>query len=426
MAFEDKFDGQPQESRLRTTFKVLAAIALLYVFLVGIKLMGTGCKSLAKEKGCLAKIKGKACLPDALCANCKEVAEGEGSFANKMIGHATNPFVALFVGILVTSIIQSSAVTTSIVVALVAGGTLQLHAAIPIVMGANIGTTVTNMLVSMGYVMRREEFKRAIGGAVVHDLFNVMAVAILLPIELMSAAAFGPDKAGLKAGILERTTLWLVEPLKNVGGLEGEAFNPLGPILKPALDLAKSVIGTPDGPGWVAGITALAGLFCIFCALLSLIKLLRSMMLGAAESFISNVVGKSGYLGIVIGFVITASVHSSSIVTSLLVPMAASGIMSVGQIFPITIGANIGTTTTALIAALAGGPAGLAIALVHFLFNVVGLLMFYPIPAMRQIPVRLAERIGQFAGESRKMMVFYTLCLFFGVPGLLIFINSLF
>jgi sodium-dependent phosphate cotransporter len=413
MAFEDKFDGEPKGSKLRTTFKVLAAIALLYVFLVGIKLMGTGCKSLAKEKECLAKIENKACLPDALCANCKEVAEGEGSFANRMIGHATNPFVALFVGILVTSIIQSSAVTTSIVVALVAGGTLQLHAAIPIVMGANIGTTVTNMLVSMGYVMRREEFKRAIGGAVVHDLFNVMVVMILLPIEIAT-------------GFLEQTTLWLVEPLQKVGGFEGEAFNPLGPILKPALDLAKAIIGKPDGPGWVAGITALAGLLCIFCALLSLIKLLRSMMLGAAESFISNVVGKSGYLGIVIGFVITASVHSSSIVTSLLVPMAASGIMSVGQIFPITIGANIGTTTTALIAALAGSPQGLAIALVHFLFNVVGLLMFYPIPAMRQVPVRLAERIGQFAGESRKMMVFYTLCLFFGVPGLLIFVHSLF
>ena len=385
MAFEDKFDGEPEGSRLRTTLKVVAAIALLYVFLVGIKLMGGGCKSLA---------------------------QGEDSFAQSLILLATNPFVALFVGILVTSIIQSSAVTTSIVVALVADGVLPLPAAIPIVMGANIGTTVTNMLVSMGYVMRREEFKRAIGGAVVHDLFNVMVVIILLPIEMAT-------------GFLEKTTLWLTEPLKNIGGSGGETFNPLGPILQPALDLVHFIVGKPEEPGWVAGITALVGLFCIFCALLSLIKLLRSMMLGAAESFISNVVGKSGYIGIIIGFVITASVHSSSIVTSLLVPMAASGIMTVGQIFPITIGANIGTTTTALIAALAGGPAGLAIALVHFLFNVIGLLMFYPIPAMRRIPVRLAERIGQFAGESRKMMVFYTLCLFFGVPGLLIFINWL-
>jgi len=413
MAFEDKFGSEPEGSTLRTLLKVAAAIALLYVFLVGIKLMGTGCKSLAREKPCLATVEGKSCTPGALCENCTLVAEGNGSFANRLICHATNPFVALFVGILVTSIIQSSAVTTSIVVALVAGGTLGLRSAIPIVMGANIGTTVTNMFVSMGYVMRREEFKRAIGGAVVHDLFNVMVVIILLPIEMAT-------------GFLEKTTLWLTEPLKNIGGSGGETFNPLGPILQPALDLVHFIVGKPEEPGWVAGITALVGLFCIFCALLSLIKLLRSMMLGAAESFISRVVGKSGYIGIVIGFIITASVHSSSIVTSLLVPMAASGLMSVGQIFPITIGANIGTTTTALIAALAGSPAGLAIALVHFLFNITGLLMFYPIPAIRQIPVRLAEQIGQFAGDSRKMMVFYTLCLFFGVPGLLIFVHSIF
>lgn len=172
------FEGEPEGSTLRTILKILAAAALLYVFLIGIKLMGGGCKSLA---------------------------EGDDSIAKGLLLHATNPFVALFVGILVTSIIQSSAVTTSIVVALVSDGVLPLPVAIPIVMGANIGTTVTNMLVSMGYVMRKEEFKRAIGGAVVHDLFNVMVVVILLPLELAT-------------GYLEKTTLWLTGPLRDVGG----------------------------------------------------------------------------------------------------------------------------------------------------------------------------------------------------------------
>lgn len=172
------FEGEPEGSKLRTILKILAAAALLYVFLIGIKLMGGGCKSLA---------------------------EGDDSIAKGLLLHATNPFVALFVGILVTSIIQSSAVTTSIVVALVSDGVLPLPVAIPIVMGANIGTTVTNMLVSMGYVMRKEEFKRAIGGAVVHDLFNVMVVVILLPLELAT-------------GYLEKTTLWLTGPLRDVGG----------------------------------------------------------------------------------------------------------------------------------------------------------------------------------------------------------------
>lgn len=372
-----------EQSKLKTVLKLLAVAALLYIFLLGIKLMGGGCKLLA---------------------------QGEDSFAHTLISQAKNPFIALFVGIFVTSIVQSSAVTTSIVVALVAGGTLSLRSAIPIVMGANIGTTVTNMLVSMGYVMRKEEFRRAISGAVVHDLFNVFVVVILLPVELATR-------------YLETVTRWLTEPLNRIGGVGGSSFNPLGPVLDPAVRLVESLISKLPNPGWCAGITAIAGLVCIFSALLTLIRLLRSMMQGAAESSISKLVGKSGYFGIVIGFVLTASVHSSSIVTSLLVPMAASGIMSVTQIFPITIGANIGTTTTALIAVMAGSAPGVAIALVHLLFNVTGLLMFYPMPPIRRVPIRMAERIGQFAAESRALTLLFGFCLFLGVPGLLIWIS---
>ncbi|MFW6158767.1 MAG: Na/Pi symporter [Planctomycetota bacterium] len=374
-----------RRSKLMT---VLTVIVLLYIFICGIKLMGQGCKAMK-----------------------------EHAFAEKLIRSADNPFVGLFVGILITSVIQSSSATTSIVVGLVAVNVLSVRCAIPIVMGANIGTTVTNTLVSMGYVMRRAEFRRAISGAIVHDIFNVFVVLILLPLELIFR-------------FLERGATWLTGLLPQIsaeeaGQIDVKAFNPLGPIINPMLRLVESVVGEPEGPGWVAAVTIVVGLVFILFALLRLVKVLRGMMLGRAETFITRVLGKSGWLGILIGFLVTAMVQSSSITTSVMVPMAAAGIVTVAQIFPITIGANIGTTMTALVAAVAAGGAGVTIALVHCLFNILGMLLFYPIPALRLLPVRVAEKVGELAARSRRLALVWVFCLFYGVPGLLIYLYRL-
>ncbi|MCP4962448.1 MAG: sodium dependent phosphate transporter, partial [Actinomycetia bacterium] len=99
----------------------------------------------------------------------------------------SNPIAGLCIGILGTVLVQSSSASTSVIVGLVASGTLGVDAAVPMVMGANIGTTVTNTLVSLGHVRQSNEFRRALAAATVHDFFNVMAVALLLPLEL----AFG-------------------------------------------------------------------------------------------------------------------------------------------------------------------------------------------------------------------------------------------
>jgi len=374
-----------------TALRLLAVCALLYLFLVGIKMMGTGCKAMAS---------------------------GEDSFARVLIRSADNPFVGLMVGIFVTSLIQSSSVTTSIVVALVASGLLPVKTAVPVVMGANIGTTVTNTIVSMGYVMRRDEFRRAVSGAVVHDVFNVLVTIVLLPLEL----AFG---------FLSRPAAWIAGKLPAIGdGVNVKAFNPLGPILEPPLALFRHIIGKPEGPCWVAGITALVGLVFIFVALVLLVKALRTLMLSRVEVAIGRALGESGWTGVIIGMLATALVQSSSITTSTLVPMAAAGIVTVAQILPITIGANIGTTVTALIASMAGsadgGVGGLTIALVHCLFNIGGLLIFYPVPALRRVPVRIAQTVGRLAARSRKLALVYVLLVFYGIPGALILVYRLF
>jgi solute carrier family 34 (sodium-dependent phosphate cotransporter) len=413
--------GPDERSKLR---RVVTIIVLLYIFMCGIKLMSSGFKVFApparkvKTQTLQAKDGQAATTAPAGAAATPAAPKMTKSqkFIDDLVREAQNPFIGLLVGIVVTSVVQSSSATTSIVVGMVASGLLGVHIAIPIVMGANIGTTVTNALVSMGYVMRKEEFRRALGGAIVHDVFNVLVVVILLPLEL----AFG---------FLEKAAVFIsgILPQIAVEGGGGKAFNPLGWILDPTLKLAYWVVGgKPKVPGWPAGILVIIGLICIFFALIMLVKVLRSLMLGKAESFITRVLGKSGWMGIVIGLLVTAMVQSSSITTSVMVPMAAAGIVTVTQIFPITIGANIGTTITALLAAMAAGGAGVTIAVVHTMFNILGMLMFYPVPQLRRFPVMVAEKLARIAAQYRKLALVGVLGLFYGVPALFIFLYRMF
>lgn len=95
----------------------------------------------------------------------------------------------------------------------------------------------------------------------------------------------------------------------------------------------------------------------------------------------------TGYLAIAIGAVMTILVQSSSVFTSAMTPLIAMGMISLERAYPLTLGSNLGTTTTAMLAALATeGPnlrLSIQLALCHFLFNFTGILMFYPIPFTR-------------------------------------------
>ena len=164
-------------------FNALFLVFFLYLFLFSLELMGTSLKMF-----------------------------GEG-LAETLIETTTNPLVGLFIGILATSIVQSSSSTTSIVVGLVAGGALNVANAIPIVMGANIGTSVTNLLVSLTQIKRNIEFRRALAAAIVHDFFNVLAVLVLFPIQIMT------DFLGM-------TATFLGQAFQHIGGLTfGESGN---------------------------------------------------------------------------------------------------------------------------------------------------------------------------------------------------------
>lgn len=338
-----------------------------------------------------------------------------GSQAEELFQFATNPFVGLMVGVVATALIQSSSTVTSIIVGLVAGG-LPVSVAVPMVMGANIGTTVTNTLISLGYVRDKEEFKRAFSAATVHDFFNLLAVAIFLPLEIMF-------------GFLERAALVLAEPLSGNTGYDVSDTNFVGAATAPVTGLVKDATGSlPDG---IAGVAMLVvGMVMIFFSIRYVGKLLKALMVGRAKRMLHAAIGRGPISGIASGATVTVLVQSSTTSTSLMVPLAGSGALSLRQIYPFTLGANVGTTATALLASTAvSGPLAmyaLEIALVHLLFNLLALTLIYSVPYLRNIPLRGAEWLASVAVVRKSYAIGWVAVTFLAVPGLLIFASTIF
>ena len=109
--------------------------------------------------------------------------------------------------------------------------------------------------------------------------------------------------------------------------------------------------------------------------------------------------------------------QSSSITTSILIPLAAAGVLTLRNIYPVTLGANVGTTITALLAALAASkPEALTVALAHTTFNVAAIVVLYVIPVGRDMPVQLAERLAELAVRQRLWALAYVVGLFIATP----------
>jgi len=364
----------------RRAFHVLTLVIFLYLFLVSIRLLGIGFKMFG------------------------------GGFAAQLIATTSNPFVGLFIGILATSLVQSSSTTTCTVVGFVASGLLSIQNAVPIIMGANIGTTVTSTFVSLGHITRREEFRRAMAAATVHDFFNVLAVMILFPIELAT-------------GVLQHLAQGLSEILV---GKEGLAFaSPVKRIVAPAAEQVVS-LAVRLTPRHAAFMVAVFAVFLLIVSLFYIVKRTKKLALSRAEAILDRLIGKSGIAAIALGCCVTAVIQSSSVTTSLMVPLAGAGIARLDQIFPITLGANIGTTVTALLASLAGDAAGLTIALVHLFFNVFGILLVYPFRPIRRVPMAMATRLANAAARSKRYAVLFIIGMFYVVPLFLIFFSRLF
>ncbi|KAM4620366.1 sodium-dependent phosphate transport protein 2A-like [Polymixia lowei] len=382
----------------------------------------------------------------------------------------SNPVAGLVVGILVTVLVQSSSTSTSIIVSLVSSGLLDVQSAIPIIMGSNIGTSVTNTIVALMQAGERDEFERAFAGATVHDCFNWLSVLVLLPLEAVS-------------GVLRRLSQTAVDALRLRTGEEAPELLKVitEPLTKMVIQLDQSII-TAIATGdqsmrnkslvkqWCQTTTVMSnetawrphnfslsvhtkkcchlfvdsslsdlaiGLILLACSLLVLcsclillVKLLNSLLRGQVANVINTVINTdfpypftwlAGYLALFVGAGMTFVVQSSSVFTSAITPLIGVGVISIERAYPLTLGSNLGTTTTATLAALASPgdklAAAVQVALCHFFFNLLGILLWYPVPVSR-LPIRMARALGSCTARYRWFAVFYLLLCFLLFPSL--------
>lgn len=350
-----------------TIFSFLRLLIFLYAFIFSLELMGTSLKLF-----------------------------GKGLAAN-LIQTTTNPLVGLFIGILATSLIQSSSSTTSIVVGLVGGGVLNVANAIPIVMGANIGTSVTNTLASLTQINRNIEFQRAFSAAIVHDYFNLLAVIVIFPLQYFT-------------NFLGRIATFMGEQFQHIGGLK--FLSPVKALTRPVVDIFKNWLG--EYP-WILLVLSV---ICLLLALTQMVKSLKVLVVKKAEGWFDRYLFKTSLRAFLIGLLLTAIVQSSSITTSLAIPMAGAGLLTITQIFPYTIGANLGTTVTAILAALVtGNLAAIIVAFAHLLFNISGMIIWWP---LKFVPIYLAQNFSRLSIRNKLIPVMYILIVFFLIPILLI------
>lgn len=335
-----------------------------------------------------------------------------GEHAKELFEFASNPFAGLVIGTIATALIQSSSTVTSIIVGLVAGG-LPVSVAVPMVMGANIGTSITNTIVSLGHVKEKKEFARAFSAATIHDFFNLLSVVIFLPLEI----AFG---------FLEKIGSILAKVFYGGNEISINSFNFVKAATSPVVNNVKSALQAfGDQTGGI--ILIVVGIVLIFVSITLVGELLKKLMVGKARTIMHSAIGRSPISGIFSGTLVTMLVQSSSTTTSLMVPLAGSGAFSLKQIYPFTLGANIGTCITAVLAATAvtgNSEAALQIAFIHLTYNILGVVLIYGIPFLRFVPIRCAEWLGQSASENKMVALVYILSVFFIIPALCILVSN--
>ena len=409
-----------------------ALLGLLYFFLLGLELLGSSFKVVG------------------------------GCTAGSLLGSDQSPLSSVMIGIIVTAILQSSSTTVAIIVSLVSGG-LDVKQGIYLVMGANLGTSVTAMAVSIAHISDLDELRRAFSGSATLCLFNLFTMIILFPLELSSGYLYHLTKAMLPDSVSDGEA-WegpikqIVSPVGNriimpnkslikevADGISCDSYYPvecendiesydtcraglIGCNSKNNKCPAFFQVGASKNDDMVSGwVMLLIALFLLIFCLIGMVGVLRRMLLGASRRIIYKATNINGYLGIVIGCAVTVFVQSSSITVSSLVPLAGVGLITLEKMLPLVIGADLGTTITGFLASMVSDSIeALQIALVHLFFNVTGALLWYPVPLMRQVLLSSASRLGRVAREWRQFPIVFVVLVYYVIPILIVGISTCF
>ncbi len=324
--------------------------------------------------------------------------------AQELIKIAEIPFISLFIGLLTTALIQSSSTVTSIAVAMVASGTISLNMGIFVIMGANIGTTLTSDIISLSYITSKSKFRLALSAGVVHDFFNIFTTIIIFPLEyyykILSGSAMYITKM---LGVKQPTPEMVVSK---------PVYSIIKPLTEGIADLIKN--------DWII---AILGILLLFAAIKLFSTYSYKLLIGKSKDKMKSYIFSNPFKSFSWGLLFTGALQSSSITTSLSVPLVATRKVSLSSVFPFIMGANIGTTITALLAAIFKSEAAVSLAIAHLFFNFIGVLIFLPFAKIRSFPVDLARRFGLLASDNRLIGFFYIILTFFLIPFVLIYLS---
>lgn len=409
---------------------ILIVLLLLYLFIIGLNLL----------------------------SNSFEVLSGKG--IHNFFHYTENPIASLMVGILITVFLQSSSATTSIIVTMVGANIITVENAIPMIMGSNVGTCITNTIVS--YKKDKENFKLAFAGATVHDMYNLLTIGVLFPFEYLSKyiinypllysisksstnLLLGNDKVSFKSPIKE-----IIDPtIKLICYADKEVISELSSgcincnnSINHCFNLEKTNCITKslweneyknvnlikygflkNVPYPIGGILSLIISILLICiSLVILVKILNKIFLRDRRNRFIEIIQKSfsinHYLTILLGLGLTILVQSSSIITSSFTQFVALSIITVEQMYPLTLGANIGTTFTAIFSSLfTQSSNAIQIALCHLYFNLFGIAIWFPVKFMRNIPIKASIKLGHLAYlYNLKFLIFYLVYTFLVFP----------
>merc|ERR1719453_1117842 len=424
-----ELNGSEKMTRVVTVlFKLCVVLGALYMFICSLSFLANGFRLVAGRQA------------------------GE-VFRNNVI--FDNPIAGMLIGVLVTVLVQSSSTSTSIVITMVAADLFTVKQAISLIMGANIGTSVTSTIVAMGQVGEKEEFRKAFAAATVHDMFNFCTVLVLLPLEAITGYLFAISGAlipdDLKSG--DKPPDFLKVITKPFTGIVMSVDKKLITKIAAAKDeeelqelskkkLLKHFFGNTTMDDTAAGIVCLIfALALLSICLYLIVATLKSLLKGQIRKVLHKTINgnipdlgpipmgwAAGYLAMGGGLVMTILVQSSSITTSVLTPLVGVGVIQIERMYPSVLGANIGTTVTGVLAALAADESKLALTLqvayAHLLFNISGITIFYIFWPLRAIPLNAAKFLGNTTAKYRWFALAYLFLAFFLIP-LIIFGISL-
>lgn len=358
----------------------LYAGVCLYLFLAALNVMGSGLGTFGEE----------------------------GDWLVRAFAYGENPFIALMGGVVVTALVQSSSFTTALIVTLVATGEMTLGTAVFAIMGANIGTSVTAVLVALANLRIRRHFRRSFTAALMHDLFNLLTVAVLFPLEWITGLFHEQGQgllsraAGAIAGFLGLEEVPRPDsPVKVITRPVLEAVEWLGAVVMPSA-LAEGI--------FVAGL----GLLIMFAALVLMVANLRGALLRHMDSLFRSYFFVNNLRAYTIGLASTVMVQSSTITTSLMVPLAGAGVVPMVRLLPFMMGSNLATTVTSVLAATANPvAAAVTVAFTHVLFNLIGTVIWYP---LRWVPLSIAYWFGGLASRQPQYAFLFLFLIFLIIP----------